>query len=414
MDFHLNNQQSKVCEEAINWFKYSDVQVFEIGGGAGTGKTYLTFAIINALGLSQSDLVVAAYTGAAALVLKNKGFINACTIHSTLYEISTEPDYNDIDEQFHIPKLKKKFIKKYSLPENIKLIIIDEGYMVPMNMYKDILSFGIKILVTGDPNQLPPIAGEPAFLTNPSKIHMLTELMRQAESDPIVYLANRALADAPIHCGMYGNNVMVINDDELIPQMFGYADVVLTGFNQTRDAINNYVRTMLGFDKHGPLPVAGERLICRENNWDIETPEHIPLVNGLTGNILNSVDVINTTQNFSSKVFMMDFLPDRASYPFLNLLINYDYFIADHKRRNEIKSLDRNSKFLQGEYFEFAYALTTHLSQGSEYEKGILIEETLRPQERRQLIYTGITRFKKSLIYVRKRNKYIYIPENPL
>lgn len=410
----LNTQQEKVCNEAIDWFYKSDDQIFEIAGGAGTGKTFLIYAIIERLGLMPENYIAVAYTGAAALVLRNKGFADACTIHSAVYYLDTEPDYDNIDTQFHIPRQKKKFKKKAALPEEVKLIIVDEGYMVPMKIYNDLVSFGIKIIVSGDPNQLPPIGGPPAFLIDPNHIHYLTQLMRQAENDPIVYLANRVLAGLPIHNGLYGNNVLVINDNELCPELFNYADVVLTGYNITREYINNYIRQLAGFDRHGILPVSGERMICRQNNWEIENAEYIPLVNGLTGNIINTVDVIYNNHKTSNTVFTMDFMPDRSSAPFLNLQVNYDYFIADTHRRAEIKELDKNCKELKGEYFEYAYALTVHLSQGSEYNKGILIEEVLRPQEQKQLIYTGITRFKQSLVYIKKTNKYIYIPENPL
>ena len=189
----LNEQQQDILDQVVNWFyKEPENQVFEIGGGAGTGKTYLVSQIILALGLDESQFLAVAYTGAAALVLRGKGFVNACTIHSALYQIIEEPMPDMISEYFHIPIAKKRFIRRPKLDESIKLIIVDEGYMVPEYIARDLMSYGVKILVSGDPNQLPPIGGKPAFLTNPNNIHMLTKLMRQAEDDPIVYLANRA------------------------------------------------------------------------------------------------------------------------------------------------------------------------------------------------------------------------------
>ena len=66
----------------------------------------------------------------------------------------------------------------------------------------------------------------------------------------------------------------------------------------------------------------------------------------------------------------------------------------------------KRDRFTQGELFEFAYALTTHLAQGAEYPAGILIEEFLRPNIQDKLIYTGITRFKNYMVYVMKTKKY--------
>ena len=65
-----------------------------------------------------------------------------------------------------------------------------------------------------------------------------------------------------------------------------------------------------------------------------------------------------------------------------------------------------SNSWIQGEFFEYAYALTTHSAQGSEYNSGIYIEEFLRPDMQNQLIYTGITRFRQNLIYVKRTRRY--------
>ena len=48
--------------------------------------------------------------------------------------------------------------------DGIKLLIIDEGGSVPYSLRDEILSRGIKVLVCGDLDQLPPVADKPAFL----------------------------------------------------------------------------------------------------------------------------------------------------------------------------------------------------------------------------------------------------------
>ena len=45
-------------------------------------------------------------------------------------------------------------------------------------------------------------------------------------------------------------------------------------------------------------------------------------------------------------------------------------------------------------------------TRGSEYAAGIYYEEFLRPEVQKALVYTGITRFKQSMIYVKKTKKY--------
>ena len=81
--------------------------------------------------------------------------------------------------------------------------------------------------------------------------------MRQAEESPIVYIANRAIHDLPIHCGMYGNQVLVITEDELVPEMFTqFSQCVCCGTNRTREILNSNIRAMYGYQ--GQLPTYGE------------------------------------------------------------------------------------------------------------------------------------------------------------
>lgn len=401
MSIILNRGQQKILEEAIDWYRNSSEQVFEIAGPAGSGKSVLIYEILRALHLPEYKVAPMAYTGQASIIMRTKGFKNARSIHSTLYEVVEYYDDSAINTAFSLPTKKKKFQLRQAIDPRIDLFFIDEAYMVPEYMKNDILSFGKKVLVAGDPHQLPPIGGKPGFLVG-SNVHRLTELMRQAEDDPIVYLAMRAMKGQPIHCGMYGNNVLVINDDEFIPEMVKFADCITCGTNRTRDTMNRYIRQLAGVSQF-EIPTLYERVICRNNNWQI-TQNGIALTNGLCGTVMSAPD----PTSFNGKAFYINFITDLIPTMFSSIPVNYNYFIANYEEKNRLKEQPR--EWLEGELFEFAYCLTTHLCQGSEYNKGIYIEEFLRPQIQNQLNYTGITRFKKGLIYIKKKNKYFYYP----
>ena len=393
----LNDDQEKIRQAAVKWFFNESEQVFQIAGAAGTGKTFLIYEILRSLHLNEDQYLAMAYTGQASIVMRTRGFFSARSIHSSLYEMIEVDDHDNISEVFNLPKKKKIFRKRQFIEEGIKLFFIDEAYMVPKRMISDILSFGIKVIVCGDPNQLPPVGDDPGFLIS-GKVHRLTKLMRQAEESPIVYLGNRALKDLPIHCGLYGNQVLVITDDELQPEMFTeFAQCVCCGTNRTREILNNNIRNLFGFS--GQLPTINERVICRQNNWDIQC-SGISLCNGLCGTVLTPADI----SRYDGSVFTLDFKPDLINDWFRQLNCNIEYFLAPYQRKQEMKFMD--NKYIKGEFFEFAYCLTTHLCQGSEYSTGIYIEEFMRPQIQKALNYTGITRFKQGLIYVKKKNKY--------
>jgi exodeoxyribonuclease-5 len=398
----LNAQQEKIKNEAIHWFKYESEQVFEIHGPAGTGKSVLIFSILQELGLAVNEIAPMSYTGQAAIVMRTKGFPNAKSIHSTLYEVIEVPEEADtLAAKFGVKGVKHIFRLKPYMEPAIKLFIVDEAYMVPAKMVKDIKSFGIKILAAGDSNQLPPINDDPGFLTGYG-VHNLTQLMRQAYNDPIVYLSRRALKGEPIHSGTYGN-VMVINDTDVIPEMMGFVDCVLCGTNKTRQLMNSYVRSLAGF--YGDLPKYGERVICRKNNWE-RVLDSIALANGLAGTVVNNPD---PTSFNSDGTFNINFLPDLTNRVFTDVPLNYNYFIASYEQKSTMKS-SYEAKWLTGELFDFAYALTVHLSQGAEYSNVLYIEEFMHQQIQKQLNYTAITRAKSSLIYVKKTNKYFRLP----
>lgn len=385
----LNDGQYKIYKEALAWFKSSSSpQVFEIDGLAGTGKSFLMHHILRGLNLREEEYLPMAYTGQAAIVMRTRGFRTARSIHSTLYHVVEVYDEDDINTKYNRPKKKLKFVRIESLPPEVKLIFIDEAYMVPERMVKEILRFRVKVIVCGDQHQLPPIGGNPGFLTGPN-VHHLTQLMRQDADNPIVYLANRIINGQPINYGIYGNSVYVIHKRDFIDQMLGYAQIILTATNKTRDYYNNYVRNLMGFKSD--FPFFGERLICRNNNWNI-VYDGIALANGLCGTCVKPPDPSLSTYD----TFNIAFKPDILNVAFENLDINTQYFLGDYYSRMEIKS---NSKYnINGELFEYAYAITTHLSQGGEFDHGIIVLEPFRSSQQRQLDYTAITRFKKSCI----------------
>ena len=222
--------------------------------------------------------------------------------------------------------------------------------------------------------------------------------MIQESDNPILYLATRARMGEPIHCGIYGNNALVIEDKDLTVDMIMSIGNIVCGTNKTREKFNNNIRSKLGYPD---FPVYGDRVICRANNWQCVVDD-IALANGLTGYITSPVSVERFFNNPNNKTFEMDFLPDLLQRPFCGLRANIEYFKASIEHKNEMK----NDKYTRGELFEYAYALTTHLAQGAEYPAGILIEEFLKPNIQDKLIYTGITRFKNYMIYVIKTKKY--------
>src|SRR5437763_13667933 len=216
--------------------------IFRLFGYAGTGKTTLARHIADAV---EGEVKFAAFTGKAALVMRNKGCDNASTIHSLIYRAREsgveQPSFELWDDA---PASKAK------------LIVIDECSMVDAELGRDLMSFECPLLVLGDPAQLPPIQGG-GFFTEAQPDAMLTEVHRQAQNDPIVRLSMDIRAGNRLEPGEYGET-QVVRRDALDPQRVLDADQVLVGRNATRRAYNMRMRERRGFTD--ALPMTGDKL----------------------------------------------------------------------------------------------------------------------------------------------------------
>lgn len=397
MSIILNEQQEYVASEAVKWYHHSSEQLFQFVGLAGTGKSVVLFDILRRLGIPLERVAPMAYIGQAAIVMRLKGLQNAKTIHSWMFNpVETYMlDSNGnivMDTYLNKPKFKLSFEPKDLT--DIDIILVDEAGSVPLELRHEIMSRGKKVIATGDLGQLPPVYGNPGFLYD-GKVHELTQVMRQKANSGLLYLADRARRGLPIHTGFYGDAI-VIEESDLNNYMIAKSDIIICGKNATRDMFNKRVRNdILGINMD--LPASGERLVCRKNNWNTEV-DGINLANGLIGNVVNTPDV----SGFDGKTFKIDFKPTMLNSYFAGVPCDYNYLIAPHSQKQILK----NDKYNMGEKFEFAYGITTHMSQGGQFRKGIYYEEYLSKEIQNNLNYTGITRFDTSMIYVKKVRKY--------
>ena len=132
-----------------------------------------------------------------------------------------------LDPVFNKP-MKRTFIPRDL--NDIDLFIIDEGYTVPHYMKKDIESRGKPIIVCGDRKQLPPVEDKPAYLVN-DDIMMLTQIMRQSAGNFIIELSNMVYDGIEPDVGLYGN-VLVIDRDDITPEMIKNSQVIICGTNR--------------------------------------------------------------------------------------------------------------------------------------------------------------------------------------
>lgn len=387
MSIEYNVQQKEIITSSVPWFRRGIKQVLEISGPAGSGKTTIARAIMEILGLKMDEVLFMAYVGKAAMALARNG-LNAKTIHSSIYELVMVPKLDEYGNAIKVSgrtAMIPKFVKKEELDSRIKLLFIDEGSMVNEQMALDILSFGLPVIVMGDLNQLPPVFGNPYFLRNPD--YILTMIMRQAEGNPIIHLSQKSIKGEYIKPGKYGDKCFVIEKEYITDNLMKSADAIICGRNKTRENINNYFRQNI-IKTRKDFPSIGEKVICRKNNWDECIEDNLYLINGMIGYIKD----INL-ETFNGKKLEIDFQPDFVDNDyFRRLIIDFPYLFETVGEKKE-----RGRTF--DNLFEFAYAITCHLSQGSQFSNVLYYDEIMGNKEfYNKLRYTAITRAREGLV----------------
>lgn len=394
----LTSKQEEGLKIAVERYKNKE-RFTIIGGYAGSGKSTLIKYIIAALKLNTEDVAYVAFTGKAANVLTQKGCPNATTAHKLLYNARLMPNGKYI------------FVPKKTLEFSYKLIVVDEVSMLPVDMWNLLLRHGIHILATGDPGQLPPINKEDDNHVLDKPHIFLDEIMRQAQESDIIRLSMHVREGQPI--GAFkpsGGQVKILKPFELVSGVYEWPDQIICATNEKRNEINQIVRNLKGY---GEEPVIGDKIISLKNHWDYTSiADQSALTNGTIGYITN-------LSNYNIRV--PKYIYPKQNIP--SLLINFDtedyldgyegIMVDYNSLANGQKTLDskqeylmfKNSRLMDPPFeFVYGYAITCHKSQGSEWEKVLVFEESFPHvrEEHIKWLYTAITRASEKLVIIQR------------
>lgn len=370
-------QQDAALKAVDRWLKEGGKPIFRLFGYAGTGKTTLARHFAEHV---DGSVQFAAFTGKAAQVLRSKGANNARTLHSLIYRPRGEETVED--ESTGKTSIAPTFsLNRQSPVAKAKLIVVDECSMVDEQLGRDLMTFGTPILVLGDPAQLPPISGG-GFFTEHEPDHLLTEIHRQAQDNPIIRLALDVREGREIEYGDYGD-ARVIGRNEVDQDLVLSADQVLVGTNRTRRRYNQRLRELKGFD--ASYPQAGDKLVCLRND-----PAK-GLLNGSLWKVMTSSrETVKPGINLLVSPEEDD--PDRG-------VAKIKLLKAAFENPDEEISWQQKKRF---DDFDYGYALTVHKAQGSQWNEVVLFDESYAFRDTRQRwLYTAITRAAERLTIVR-------------
>ena len=376
----LTNGQEKGLKIAVERYKNKEPYTV-IAGYAGTGKSTLVSHIVEALNLSPLSVCYVAFTGKASLVLKEKGCENSMTAHKLLYHSKEKPD----GTFEHKPRK--------SLEWPYKLIVVDEVSMIPVDMWELLLSHNIHVIALGDPGQLPPIDGESELLAHPHVF--LDEVVRQAQDSEIIRLSmdiRNGISLKPYK----GNEVIIISKSQLNDFYFSGADQIIAAKNVTRNDINWHCRKIKFGNDVPSYPIEGEKAICLKNYWNVLSDSGDPLINGMIGE-LSGINFRHDVFKYGDMMNANFTIGDKNK--FRQLFMDYKLFAESKQTINSDNWMEFRG-MAKPMLFDYAYCITCHKSQGSEFDKVLVFNEYMKSTDHKRWLYTAATRAKKKLIIV--------------
>ena len=356
-----------------------------ITGGPGTGKTTIVKAILEMyFKLNKDNTSLAEYiallapTGKAAKRLKESCNMPTSTIHKFLgYQgsnIFTYSKYNKTDA---------------------KLIIVDEASMMDLPLASRLLTSmqdDARIIIVGDVDQLPSVGPGQVLKdlidSKEIKTIRLTKIHRQAEDSNIIKLAhniNEGILPETL-LEKLPDRVFISTDNEYIASMLTNATskYIERGYDIKKDIqilipmykgdcgineINARIQDIVNPPGEDVLEVKHYGRIFRENDKVIQ------LVNRAEKGIMNGD--VGYIESFIMKNLKVN-----------GLRVSFDSNIIEYNL-DELEDLS------------LAYAISVHKAQGGEFDIVIMpMTNKHFIMLKRKLIYTAVTRAKKSLILI--------------
>ena len=398
------NLEDAIAElEESNGIRYADLQrdaitaalsegMLVLTGGPGTGKTTTLNAIIKILQSRGKKVLLAAPTGRAAQRMSELTGDEAKTIHRLL-EVSWDKHDNPVFNKNEKNQLK------------CDALIIDEMSMVDCYIFESVmraLPMGCRLVLVGDSDQLPSV-GPGNILgdlidSGVLPVVRLNEIFRQAQESLIITNAHKIV----------NGQMPVLNKADR--DFFFLRRHVKS---EVTELITDLCRSRLP-KAYGYSPFENIQVLSPSKKGELGTAE----LNHRLQSSLNPPDDNKAEITIGSKTF-------REGDKVMQIKNNYDIrWFRENGETGEgvfngdigiIEKIDRKTKHMRINFYDktaaltfedcsdidFAYAITVHKSQGNEFDAVIIPMFSGPPQlYYRNLLYTAVTRAKKTLILV--------------
>jgi exodeoxyribonuclease V alpha subunit len=379
----------KYNEEQLNAIRSAlESRISIITGGPGTGKTTIVKAITKLYKilhkLSEQELseqiALLAPTGRASKKLSEATGLGASTIHRFL---KWNKDTND----FQINEMN---------PNYQKLIIVDETSMIDTSLFAALLNGltkNIQLVLVGDANQLPSV-GPGIILSDLINSNLFTysplyQIYRQSNNSYIPILASeikdKSLSEA-FTTQKDDYNFLEVRPDMIKSTIKKICEMsIQKGLNE-RD-LQILIPMYKGENGIDNINMILQELFNpkEENKKEIKIGDVIYREGDKILQLVNDPDnqVFNGDIGYIEKIISLK-TPRKEDL----FLIDYDGINVEYKREDMMQ-------------VKHAYAITIHKSQGSEFQHVIMpITKNYYKMLYNKLVYTGVSRAKKSLVII--------------
>ncbi|TCV08292.1 exodeoxyribonuclease-5 [Sphingobacterium alimentarium] len=439
---------------------FSRESCFILKGYAGTGKTTIISALVNALPMLQKRSVLLAPTGRAAKVMSAYSGRRALTIHKKIYRkknaASLQMDF-DIAENLH---------------ENT-LFIVDEASMISTEgftlysngLLADLIQYvqagqNCTLMLVGDTAQLPPVgldyspALDIAYINSTFNLQVMTyemtDVVRQDKGSGILFNATKIRNEIkldeesptysfPQFITQGFVDIFRMNGDRLIEGLHYAYDkyeiencMVICRSNKSANLYNKHIRNQILFREEEIT--GGDIVMIVKNNY-YWLQQHDEKHTGFIANgdmaVIKKVSNVHDMHGFRFADLYLEFMDnnegdaircrvlldslhvDAAQLPYEDQQKLYQSIARDYEdiptKKDRMEAIKKDP-YYNALQIKFAYAITCHKAQGGQWplvfiDQGYMTDEMLTTEFLRWL-YTGITRATKELFLVNFNEKF--------
>jgi len=448
--YEPTNDQSVLIDGISDFILTDDLKpALLIKGYAGTGKTTVVSALVNAFRTLHIKSVLLAPTGRAAKVLSAYSTKKAYTVHKKIYRQKSSKDgfgKFDLDVNLHA--------NTYFIVDEASMIsdFSPEGSVFGSGrLLDDLIKYvynnkGCRLVLIGDTAQLPPVGIDisPALEIKELiskglqvKEYILKEVVRQKSDSGILENATKIrnkIENEEYNFPKIGvqnfSDIHVVSGSELIDcissayDKYGYEDtIIVTRSNKRANQYNKGIRNQILWKEEEIAN--GDFLMVVKNNyyWKKDEKEGDFIANGDIAEILRikkyeerygfrfadvelrfidyenmeiSCKIMLDTLNINSAALTAD----ENKRLFYSILEDYQDEKSKKKQYDEVK----NNEYFNALQVKFAYAITCHKAQGGQWKNVFIdqgyINEDMLSKEYLRWLYTAFTRPVENLYLV--------------